>query len=143
MESNHVMEGHRLIADIQMQTLLSFPMWMRFNWLCNTINNQLARGHTEDEINWDKVNEILTTNVSEYDFNFFKRIDTINRLVFVASDCQVASLDSDGIWQEHICKDCGKPFIMEYGEVQFYKNKGLHVPRRCKACRDKRKGGKS
>ena len=38
------------------------------------------------------------------------------------------------------CVDCGKDFPFEAGEIQFYKNKGLIEPKRCKTCRDFRKG---
>ena len=56
------------------KTLMSFPMWMRFNYLLNTIGKVLEQGKTEADINWDKVNEILTTNRSEYDFNVFEQL---------------------------------------------------------------------
>jgi hypothetical protein len=132
----------KFLRDHIKETLLTFPMWMRFNYLLNTINKALTDGHTEADIDWDKVNELLTTNRNEYDFNFFKRIETIEQLVFTRSDCIAASVCSDGIWQEHTCKDCGNGFCMSYKEVKFYEGKGLHIPKRCKACRDKRKVGK-
>lgn len=36
------------------------------------------------------------------------------------------------------CRDCGKEFFTE-GEKEFYENKGLTLPKRCKDCREKRK----
>ncbi len=36
------------------------------------------------------------------------------------------------------CVDCGTGFFTE-GEKEFYESKGLSVPRRCKACRERRK----
>lgn len=36
------------------------------------------------------------------------------------------------------CIDCGIEFFTE-GERKLYNEKGLHMPKRCKACRDKRK----
>lgn len=135
-------EAMEFIVKAQRETLLTFPMWMRFNYICNSINQALTNGLTEADIDWDKVNELLTTNRDEYDFNFFKRIETVEQLVWARADCIAASLDSyDGIWQEHTCKDCGNTFVMSYNEVEFYKEKGLHVPKRCKACRNKRKAG--
>lgn len=39
-----------------------------------------------------------------------------------------------------ICQDCGQEFIFTAGEQEFYKAKGFdNEPKRCKACRDKRK----
>jgi len=37
------------------------------------------------------------------------------------------------------CVDCGNIFILKGGEIDFYNRKGLHKPRRCKGCRDKRR----
>jgi hypothetical protein len=36
------------------------------------------------------------------------------------------------------CIDCGADFFTE-GEKDFYLSKGLHMPKRCKPCRDKKK----
>lgn len=138
---NEIQEASKIIQDMQLKVLTTSPLWMRFNYLLNSINKAITDGHTEADIDWNKVNELLTTNVSEYDFNFFKRIETIEQLVFTRSDIIAAQLCSDGIWQEHTCKDCGNGFIMSYNEVRFYEDKGLHVPKRCKACREKRKAG--
>ena len=35
-----------------------------------------------------------------------------------------------------ICKQCGKSFELTQSEIDFYKNKGLELPKRCKKCRD-------
>lgn len=41
---------------------------------------------------------------------------------------------------KRICKQCGKEFVLSESEISFYKSKGLALPKRCKACRDKNKG---
>ena len=39
-----------------------------------------------------------------------------------------------------VCQDCGPEFVFTAGEQAFYKEKGFdNEPKRCKACRDKRK----
>lgn len=38
------------------------------------------------------------------------------------------------------CRDCGREFTLNDGEINFYRSKGFELPSRCKACRDKRKG---
>lgn len=38
------------------------------------------------------------------------------------------------------CKQCGKEFELSESEINFYKSKGLELPKRCKSCRDKNKG---
>lgn len=37
------------------------------------------------------------------------------------------------------CKDCGQEFIFTVGEQEFYKERGLNTPARCKSCRKARK----
>lgn len=37
------------------------------------------------------------------------------------------------------CSQCGKEFTLTEGEVEFYNSKNLHLPKRCKECRDKNK----
>ena len=120
------------------KTLMSFPMWMRFNYLLNTVGKVLEQGKKEADINWDKVNEILTANRSEYDFNVFQRIESAEALAAARADCLASSMDF-GVWQVHTCKDCGKEFYMSYREVKFFESKALHIPKRCKNCRAKKK----
>ena len=38
-----------------------------------------------------------------------------------------------------VCKECGQEFIFTAGEQEFYAEKGVNEPQRCKACRDARK----
>jgi uncharacterized membrane protein YsdA (DUF1294 family) len=37
------------------------------------------------------------------------------------------------------CVGCGRTFIWNYGEQRFYKERGLTAPKRCKACRVRRR----
>lgn len=37
------------------------------------------------------------------------------------------------------CIECGNDFIFEAGEREYYKRKGLYLPKRCPACRMARK----
>ena len=137
-EQKTINDAAALIREEVDKVLLSSPMWMRMNYLCNSIGNALKHGFTEADVDWDKTNKILTTNVNEYDFNAFDRIETPEMLLWESALCQSAPL-SNNIWQKHTCKDCGEPFLMTYNEVQFYENRNLHIPKRCKACREKRK----
>lgn len=40
------------------------------------------------------------------------------------------------------CQDCGEEFIFTVGEQEFFEEKGFSEPKRCKACRDKKKAQK-
>lgn len=43
-----------------------------------------------------------------------------------------------------VCTDCGTEFTFSAREQEFYAEKGFtNEPKRCKACRDKRKAEKS
>ncbi len=33
------------------------------------------------------------------------------------------------------CVDCGKDFILQLEELEYYRKKGLFTPKRCPACR--------
>ena len=39
----------------------------------------------------------------------------------------------------YICKECGKKFEITEGEAEFFRNKGLDLPKRCKECRAAKK----
>ena len=39
------------------------------------------------------------------------------------------------------CKGCGKYYIIKEEEIEWFKAKGYDLPKRCKECRKKRKGG--
>lgn len=41
--------------------------------------------------------------------------------------------------KEITCISCGKIFVLEPGEIQFYESKGLALPKRCAECRRARK----
>lgn len=38
-----------------------------------------------------------------------------------------------------VCSDCGKYFYITDGEISFYKQKGLFLPKRCEKCRAMKK----
>lgn len=38
-----------------------------------------------------------------------------------------------------VCKQCGKEFELSESEIEFYKSKNLHIPKRCKECREANK----
>jgi len=37
------------------------------------------------------------------------------------------------------CKECNEEFTLADGDIEFFKSKGLELPKRCKKCRDKRR----
>lgn len=124
--------------EIELRMLATFPMWMRFNYIGNKINNLLQGGYTEDEVNWDKVNYMLFNDRDEYDFNCYGEIKAIDQF-YDARELCFEGLNFNGPWQLRVCKDCGKTFMMRFSEVEFYRKKELHLPKRCQECRAHRK----
>lgn len=129
-----------MIQEAQIETLKKFPLWMRMNWFANQMDKALHAGHEETEFKWDFINEMCTNDLNPFDYNLYKPVYTVSEFMYQKGDILFAS-EGIGPWQKHICKDCGKEFYMTYKEVQFYKDKELSLPKRCKECRAKRKGG--
>lgn len=47
---------------------------------------------------------------------------------------------TDGdITRQCVEKDCGKDFVITANEQNFYSSKNFELPKRCKACREKKK----
>ena len=129
-----------LFAEAERNALNKMPMWMRYNYILNQIGKALQSGHTENDINWDAVNERLYTNILPYDNTMYKKVTTLDELRSAREQCIEASI-LNMPWHKSRCKDCHKEFTLSYNEVQFFESKGLQLPKRCKCCRDAKKAG--
>lgn len=129
-----------MFHQIEVETLQKMPLWMRLNFFANKLGTAINDGHTDDEINWNYINEMCTKGLSEFDYNMYKPVTTFEEFREQRLDVICAS---EGImpWHQHKCKDCGEIFYMQHNEVVFYQDKQLSLPKRCKKCREKRKGG--
>lgn len=126
--------------QIEMDTLQKMPLWMRLNFFCNKLGKAINDGHADDEIKWSYVNEMCTKGLSEFDYNMYEPVDTVEKFEKQSFDVICAS-EGIGPWHKHKCKDCGEDFYMQHNEVMFYQDKQLSLPKRCKKCREKRRGG--
>ena len=45
--------------------------------------------------------------------------------------------------ETRVCRDCGTVFGLDSGEIRYYEEHNLHLPTRCKVCREKRKADKN
>lgn len=129
-----------IFTQCERDTLKKMPMWMRYNYILNQLGKAMQQGHTEDDINWDAVNERLYTDILPYDNTMYKHVSTLDELRSAREQCIEASV-LDMAWHKGRCKDCHQEFIMSHNEVQFFSKKELTLPKRCKCCRDKRKAG--
>lgn len=143
-DTEALQEAQKTFAKVQEDALLNMPMWMRLNWALNAVGqiyNQ--RPELVPDIDWDKVNRLLTENVNEYDFNLIDSpIQSLDELCHAREACIQASV-LGGPWQRRICKDCGRTFLMDYSEVSFFELNKLRVPKRCPECRAIRKERKN
>lgn len=130
-----------MFQKAEIETLQKMPMWMRFNYLGNRLSRALKDGVTNNGIDWNKLNHLLSDNRDEYDFNYYDRIATLEQF-FEARDLCIEGSFLNRIWQKRLCKDCGNTFFMDFSEVEFFRNKELHLPKRRPKCRAKRKGMK-
>lgn len=45
----------------------------------------------------------------------------------------------DPSFKYFICKDCGEVYVMHISQIIFFRKKGLKIPKRCVACRERRR----
>ena len=126
--------------EIEVNTLKKMPLWMRLNFFLNKVGQAIKDGHKNEDIKWGYINEMCTANLNQFDYKMYENVDSIEKLDKQRFNL-ICATEGVGPWQKHRCKDCGKEFYMTYREVQFYKDKGLNLPKRCKECRAKRKNG--
>ena len=127
-----------LYSEIEAKTIPTLPLWMRLNVFANKLSKVVSDGITDDQINWDYVNEMCTKNLDIFDYNMYRTVKTVEEFMEQRSIVIGASLGITA-WHKHKCKDCGEEFYMDFNEVHFFQEKGLNLPKRCKVCRDKRK----
>lgn len=120
----------KAMQSVTVEMVKDFPMWMRFNYILNSITNIEATN-----INWKLIDEILKDNVNKYDYNAYDTINTIESLNSAKVNCIAASLGV-GVWYKSVCKECGETFYMTKGEIDFFEKKDFNLPKRCKNCRD-------
>jgi hypothetical protein len=127
----------KVMTDIYKDALKENNMWVRAGFCLIMAQKATAEGN---QVKWDLVTElVLSPRKNVYDYNILpEKIESLEELEDINSAIQMASLNI-GPWQSHKCKDCKDEFYMTINEVDFFQSKGLHIPKRCKDCRDKRR----
>lgn len=132
---------HKAMNAMTEEVLTKAPVWMRINMLSHKIAHAKEKEIPESDIDWNKVNHYLTVNTNPADFNNFDPISSYETFYDAASASQMAGVDLIP-WRREVCKDCGATFYLYQREIQYYLEKDLNLPKRCKDCRDyKRQNG--
>lgn len=107
------------------------PVWMR----CNFLSHSLVH-HKDSEIDWDLVNEILSYQNEDLDFNVFDKISSLDEFAEVRARAVTAEIpEFNAPYYKKTCKVCGDEFTLTRGEINFYQKKNLHIPCKCIYCR--------
>lgn len=134
-------------------TIPNMPLAFRLNFVLNTTttrplagvfteedDNEPSEPYPDDKINWDEINKILFGIPHIYgDYNYELPKEVHSRKELIKLRMMINCAEIIGAWREEKCKDCGKKFYLTKGETQYYLDRELKLPKRCKECRDRRK----
>ena len=119
------------LAKFDTEYVKSFPVWMRCNYLARKMQNL-----SDEQINWDKVNEILSYQNEDLDFNDFDPVHSVEEFENVRSRAITAEVpEFNEPYYKKICKTCGDEFTLTKGEILFFQKKNFKIPSRCYCCR--------
>lgn len=119
------------------ESLKYLPVIMRVNYLFNTMYN---KDIANESIDWKTVNEILSSNIGECDYDRVKEVNSFEELKQLKINIEIAMADLEP-WIIRKCKDCDENFSMFFSEIDYFISRDLHLPKRCSKCRKSRKTG--
>ena len=122
------------------ESLKELPLFMRLNYILNNLYRDENNEIIEAMVNWKNINDILTENVDDTDYQFIKEVKSVKEITQLKLDIEFAMADLQP-WKISKCKDCHDKFYMNYSEVLYFLDKGMKLPKRCPACRKARKEG--
>lgn len=135
-----IKDAQKLVESRLIDRLSEETMMVRVACIRGIILRSLRNsGATEEDIDWEKVNDILLCNINQYDFNIIDPVKSLADLNDIQDRINSASLIPGLPWRRCKCKDCKKLFYMHIQEVEFYEKKKLDTPKRCPGCRKARK----
>ena len=129
---------NKKMGEIFNEVFKTLPTWVKLGNLVRAVRKECREGR-ESELDWDLINTRATESIGETDFNAFERFTCPNDLYRAFENCQTASI-LDLNWRKVTCKGCGKTFYLTHEEMEYFLDKGLSIPKRCRACRAVRNG---
>lgn len=125
-------------AKATRESLKCLPLMLRLNYLINSFIGK-DNENSDEIIDWNLVNEIITTNIEEFDYQSIHKVNSYEELKNLRIEIEFAYADLQP-WRTSKCKDCHEDFHMNFSEVLYFAEKGMKLPKRCPACRKARKG---
>jgi hypothetical protein len=106
--------------------------------LIREINMNL--GEDKDEVDWDDILQLCHKYSSTFGgFNIFpQQLKDYNSFLDLRSNI-LDAMSGDAPLIVRKCRDCGETYFIYKSEKEFYSDKGLSLPKRCKSCRCKKK----
>lgn len=89
----------------------------------------------DDHVDWDHINDLIK-NCEDYS-NCYNIIDPVfhsrdEMEVYITQEFLAVCDHKFTPYRKGICKDCKEEFTMTLGELDFYLQKKLNIPKRCK-----------
>lgn len=82
-----------MFREIEEDAIRKMPLWMRMNFYGNKLSKAINDGHTDEDVKWDYINEMLTKDLSVFDYNMFEPVHSFEEFgnlrfdVISASEC--------------------------------------------------------
>lgn len=122
---------------LKMDTLKLFsdaPLYLKINFVLHAF--KLSNIDDDSHVDWKAVNMFLHDNPIPFDFNVnIPEVFTcIEEIVYANAAMFMALRDIQPFYITQ-CKSCDNDFSLKYGEIKFYIENDLYIPRKCTDCR--------
>jgi glycyl-tRNA synthetase beta subunit len=124
-------------AGLYESDVAKMPVAKRLEYVAQFMSKRVDAGLDQKTIDWAQVNAVLNQNMTDYDFNAFGNVTSLQTLWKAALDAREAMIN--GVYRTGRCVSCNAAFSLTYRETQFYKSKNFAPPKRCFKCRKAKK----
>jgi len=110
------------------------PVALRVSYFLNTLN----KVDEKFSIDWNLIYGYLRKYPFPNDFNNFEKPNSIEDLIDISHKIALATFNFE-FWRKETCIDCHKTFYLSKSEIDFFLDRNLYLPKRCKECRNSRR----
>lgn len=120
------------ITKFNTNSISKEALFVKLSIIINPDSDYLSED-TEEQ--WAIVNSLLSKKISlDYNIDIPEEFNSMDQLLELYSRIRLAVNDLSP-YLELQCKDCNSTFVLNYGEIVFYVENNLYVPKRCDQCR--------